>query len=107
MSDELIFASTDEAFQHLANITGKRIKIAADLFNLAEEGKKLIKEKGQLLDENDLKDLMKQSGAAISYFNYLRHHHSDKINELPKFFIDFTKKYKKELQELIESEKNI
>jgi len=28
MSDELIFSSTSEAFQHLANLTGKQIKIA-------------------------------------------------------------------------------
>jgi len=29
MSDELIFASTEEAFQKLADLTGKRIKVAA------------------------------------------------------------------------------
>ena len=30
MSKELIFASETEAMQHLANITGKQIKIAGD-----------------------------------------------------------------------------
>jgi len=30
MSEDFIFASEEEAVQHLANLTGKRIKIAAD-----------------------------------------------------------------------------
>jgi hypothetical protein len=38
MSNELKFASTEEAMQHLSNVTGKRIKIAnADPIKFMEE----------------------------------------------------------------------
>jgi len=30
MSEELVFASEEKAFQHLANLTGKRVKVAED-----------------------------------------------------------------------------
>jgi len=39
MSDELKFASENEALQHLANLTGKKIKVAANKANI-EVGKK-------------------------------------------------------------------
>jgi len=31
MSEELVFANEDDALQHLANLTGKRIKVASHL----------------------------------------------------------------------------
>jgi hypothetical protein len=42
---EVKFASTDEALQHLANITGKKVKVAADLSKELEAVKKFIEDK--------------------------------------------------------------
>ena len=57
---ELRFASTDEALQHLANVTGKKIKVAdktgAERICVAVAGTKKIKDKIKKVEQG-LKDI--------------------------------------------------
>jgi hypothetical protein len=77
MSQELIFASENEALQHLANITGKKIKIAysdpEDMSNedLIKSWKNLDEDVKSLRDEHErLKDQHEEELDDLKYNTY-------------------------------------